>query len=280
MKTFPVSLVCLVLLLSLPASARDDVVIAGGTPGATYQSYAINLRSRLPAFRTTTRSTKGSIENLELLADGKADIGFAQVDAYAALVRADPERFGQIGIVGNLSDECIFIAYRKEGRVETLLDLQNSEGPRPKLAVGSPESGMHATWTFLQVIEPAFGATEIQFTEGTLAINHLATGLTDAVGWVSDPRNQEHKLLRAVHANRALGLLSLENPDLAHELDNGTRIYELREVPVTSSFSPETVATLCTSSMIFTKPGAEPALVQAVSDVLSLDRKSILKLRP
>jgi TRAP-type uncharacterized transport system substrate-binding protein len=280
MKTFPVSLACLVLLLALSASARDDVVIAGGTHGATYESYAVNLRSRLPAFRTTTRSTKGSIENLELLADGKADIGFAQVDAYAALVRADPERFGKIEIVGSLSDECVFIAYRKKGRVTTLLDLQSSEGPRPKLAVGSPEGGMNATWTFIKVIEPAFEATQTQFTEGTLAINHLATGLIDAVGWVSDPRNQQHKLLRAVHANETLDFLSFEDQSLAYELDNGTTIYELRKVPVSSGFSPKTVPTLCTSSMIFTKPGAEPALVQAVSDVLSLNRQSILELRP
>ena len=95
-------------------------------PGGTYQSYAVNLRSRLPAFRTTTRSTKGSAENLELLAAGRADIGFAQLDVYAGLMQSDPERFRKIEIIGRLSMECVYIAYRKGGRVTSILDLQKA----------------------------------------------------------------------------------------------------------------------------------------------------------
>ena len=83
---------------------------------------------------------------------------------------------------------------------------------------------------------------------------------------------------RPVQANEDLAILDLDDPDLAHELPNGTRVYELREIELSGGFSPRKVQTVCTFSIIFTRPGAEPRLVQAVSDVLSLDRDAILQL--
>ncbi len=100
-------------LAGLATAASGAFVIASGVRGGTYQRYAANLGGKLTAFRITYRNTKGSGENLELLADGRADVGFAQVDVYAGLMRSEPERFGKIGIVGRLADECIYIAYRK-----------------------------------------------------------------------------------------------------------------------------------------------------------------------
>jgi hypothetical protein len=269
------------LLASLATAASGAFVIASGVRGGTYQRYAANLGGKLTAFRITYRNTKGSGENLELLADGRADVGFAQVDVYAGLMRSEPERFGKIGIVGRLADECVYIAYRKGGRVTAVVDLQTAgDAAKPKLAVGNPNAGMHATWLFMKQIEPAFGATAIEFTEGTLALNHLAAGMIDAVGWVTDPRNHDHKMMRAVQASDDLAILELDDPDLAHDLPNGTRIYELREIALSAGFSAKAVRTICTSSVIFTRPGAEPRLVEAVSDVLSLDRDAILQLGP
>jgi TRAP-type uncharacterized transport system substrate-binding protein len=260
-------------------AAASDVVIAGGEDGRTYHRYAINLGSLLPGFKASYRQTAGSGENLDLLADGIADVGFAQVDAFAARMRVEPERFGKVGIVGRLSDECVFIAYRKEGRVTSQADLQaEREGGKAKLSVGSPRGGMLATWSFMQELEPAFGATATNFTEGTLAINHLATGMLDAVGWVTDPANREHKLLLAVLANDELGILDIDDPDLVHSLPDGTRVYELKEVALTGGFRPRKITTLCTGSAIFSKPGIEPRLLQSVSDVLSLQRAAILSL--
>lgn len=266
-------------LFALPASADREIVIAGGVEGRTYQRYAVNLGSKLRSFKVRYRQTAGSGENLDLLADREADIAFAQIDVYAARMRSDPERFAGIGIVGRLADECVYIAYRRGGNVTSQQGLQTApSGRKPKLSVGDPNGGMYATWTLMTELEPAFGATATTFTEGTLAVNHLTTGMLDAVGWVTDPRNRDHKLLRAVFANDELGILDLDDPDLAYTMENGTRVYEFRKVQLSGGLVPMKVGTLCTGSMIFSRPGAEIRLVEAVSDVLSLEREAILAL--
>ena len=139
--------------------------------------------------------------------------------------------------------------------------------------------GTHGTWLFVKELVPAFDATAIRFTASTLAINHLSTGMVDAVAWITDPAYSNHKLLRAVKADDSLGLIGLADPALVHTLPNGAPVYELRTISVSGGVKPETIDTLCTRSMVFTRPGADPHLVDAVSDVLSLERDKLLNRR-
>jgi len=267
-------------LLAWPAGAADiDVVIAGGVKGLTYQRYAANLGSRLSGFKARYRQTAGSSENLDLLAAGEADIGFAQVDVFATRMRSERSRFEKLGIVGRLADECVYIAYRTAGSVTSQEGLKTLvDGRKPKISVGDAEGGMHTTWLLLKELQPAFGATAIKFTGGTLAVNHLASGLLDGVGWVTDPRNLDHRLLRAVFANDGLDILELDDPSLAYTLPQGTVVYELKKVSLTGGFAPRKITTVCTGSAVFARPGIEPRLMDAVSDVLSLEREAILSL--
>ena len=273
------------LTLALPTAsvraASEEVVIASGLRGRTYHDiYGSNLVILLPAFKVRQRSTQGSVENLDLLAKGRADVGFAQIDVYAALMREDRSRYEKLGIIGRLADECVFIAIRKDGPIRGADSLKATVGDRkPVLAVGESGGGMHGTWLFVKELDPAFGATAIRFTPGTLAINHLATGIVDAVAWITDPVNVDHKLLRAVKADDSLGLVGLADPALVHALPNGAPVYEARTLPVSDGIKPETIDTICTSSMIFTRPGADPHLVDAISDVLSLERSRLLNRR-
>ncbi len=271
-----------VLALVLPASpvlaTSDEVVIASGARGRTYHGiYGPNLVALLPAFKARQQSTEGSGENLDLLARGLADVGFAQIDVYAARMRQDRARYEKIGIVGRLADECVYVAYRKGGPIVSSDSFKAKIGDRkPILAVGEMSGGMHGTWLSVKDRVPAFDQTAIRFTAGTLAINHLAAGMVDAVAWITDPMNENHKLLRAVKADDTLGLIGLAEPTLPHTLPNGAAVYESRAIPVSGGIKPETIDTICTSSVIFTRPGADPRLVDAISDVLSLEREKLL----
>ena len=53
-------------------------------------------------------------------------------------------------------------------------------------------------------------------------------------------------------------------------------VYESRAIPMSGGIRPETFDTICTSSVIFTRPGADPRLVDAISDLLSLEREELL----
>lgn len=272
------------LLVASSASAqaeRDFNVLASGERGRTYHDlYAPNLIVLLPAFHLKNRETSGSLENLDRLADRKADIGFAQADVYAAQLRADPARYGDLTVIGRLADECLYIARRADGPIQSLNALGGLIGARkPKIAVGPTGGGMSGTWSFLTTLDATLAVAEVVDTGGTLALNQLSIGMLDAVGWVTAPSNLQHILLRAVLANPEFALLSIADPKLEHVLASKAQIYQVKSVALGSGRNSDELQTLCTSSMIFARPDANPRLVEAVSEVLSLRRERLVRPR-
>lgn len=268
------------LLLASPALAAEDdkvVWIASGAPGGSYRdAYARNLQRELRGYEVFHRESSGSGENLDLLADGDVDIGFAQADIYAARLKQSPQRFADLVPLGKLADECVYIAHRKRGEVRALAQLGEPVGERPaRIAVGPARSGMRGTWHYLTLLDPKLAGAEVLDGSGTLALNQLLMGAFDAVGWVTDPGNLEHKLLRAVHANDELELMALDDPALASSLPNGTQIYAIESVAIDSSWRPKKLATVCTSAMLFARSGADPELVSKLADLVSLDLNRI-----
>jgi TRAP-type uncharacterized transport system substrate-binding protein len=237
LTAFTVSAVSL-LPASVARAERTQIWIASGLAGGTYQSvYARNLAKVLRDYDMLYRPSPGSGENLDLLADSKADVAFAQADVYAERLSADPDRYGALLPIGKLADECVYIAYRRVGPVTTLKGLGvPAQGKAATVAVGSPESGMSGTWSYLRTLDTSLAAAEIANVGDTLALNQLALGTFDAVGWVSDPKNFKHKMLRAVMANDALYLMDVSDPSLVSRLPNGTRIYDARTVKLTESW--------------------------------------------
>ncbi len=268
------------LLAGGPVAADGKNVLASGVRDGTYHdAYGPNLIRLMPAFRISNRSTKGSVENLELLANGRVDLGFAQADVFAEKLQGDRERFGGLTVVGRLTDECIFLARKLDGPIRDLSALMAPvDGRAPRVAVGPPTGGMAATWRMLSTYEPKLGAAEVSNTGGTLALNKLALGAFDAVGWVTDPRNLEHLLLRAVHANDELALMTVDLPDLDAKLDDGTPVYRVESVRVTSNERDPYHRTMCTSALLLARKGAPPRLVEAAAQAIALHRDELLKV--
>jgi hypothetical protein len=138
---------------------------------------------------------------------------------------------------------------------------------------------MAGTWSYLATLDPSLKKVELDATADTLAINQLAVGVFDAVGWITDPSNLDHKMLRAATSNDALAIMSIEDPMLVAPLADGTKIYELRKVKIDKKIIEKQIKTLCTSAMIFTRKDANPRLIGKVSDLVSLELKKIVSER-
>jgi TRAP-type uncharacterized transport system substrate-binding protein len=202
---------------------------------------------------------------------------FAQTDAYSLALRRSPDRYGSLTVVGRLIDECVFIAHRRKGPVLDLTGLgQSLEGRKPKIAVGDAGSGMTSTWKLLSTLDPTLTEAEVVQRGGALALNQLSLGTLDAVGWVSDPRDLDQVMLRAVRAAPDLALLTIDEK-FAHTLENGIVAYESRTVDLSPDAEGASLQTVCTMAAVFARQDANPRLVEAVSRALSFEREALVR---
>ena len=273
-----IALASLVAGGAFAAAGKDAIWVASGPEGGTYlEFYARNLATQMSEYRILPRRTTGSRENLRLLADGEVQLAFAQADAYASWLAENPGRQDDLLIVGRLADECVYVAVRSEGRVRTLAQLAAPpQGPAARIAVGPEEGGMNVTWQYLASLEPGLASVEVLHDGDTLALNQLAVGRFDAVGWVTDPKNLDHKLLRTVHANDALALMDLDSRTLESTLPDGTRIHERRTVETTSGRRPETLRTVCTSAFLLARSDIDKDLLRKLADLVGLHLDRLL----
>ena len=70
----------------------------------------------MPAFRVRSRETAGSGENLDLLARGHCGHRLRSGRHLRGTpARPKPERYSRLTVIGRLTDECLYIAYRPGG---------------------------------------------------------------------------------------------------------------------------------------------------------------------
>lgn len=261
-----------VLLIAAPALA-DPAVITSGMTGGIYQSvYGANLAQVLKAKGHDVKllDSKGSLENLQRLGSGEAQLGFSQLDAYAQYLKVGGK---PLEIVASLGKECGFLVVKKDGKVTSEKDLRR--GKDATIAIGDEGSGSAIMWQFMTTLVPEYQNAKIIFQGGTRAINQIGTpGGPDAFLFVTAPGNLDHKLIQAVDANNALKFVDMDKGGLDAKLPNGKPIYEFGKALVCTGMFCN-VDTICTASFLFAGPSATDKVIQAVSDVMAMSPKTI-----
>lgn len=133
------------LLGAQTASAQDFInVLTGGTSGVYYplgvalsEIYAEGIAGS----RTQVQATKASVENLNLLAQGKGELAFALGDSVALAWKGDaeagfPAALPNLRAIAAIYPNYIQIVAEKETGATTLADLKGLS-----LSVGAPASG-------------------------------------------------------------------------------------------------------------------------------------------
>lgn len=264
------------------SAGKAPVWLATGPAGGTYRAvYGANLVRLLPDFDVFFRESQGSLQNLQQLLDGQADVAFVQADVYALARETRPEVARDLQVVGRLADECVYLARRKDGRIGSFDDLKKPAGDTPaRIAVGPPEGGPAGTWLWLAHLEPALAGVEADPQGGTLALNQLAVGRFDAVLWVTDPANRDQKMTRALVANEDLELAAVSGKQLLEPLPDGTVVYRKQKVKGRETWTGRGVETICTTALVLMRRDADALLLDRVSDAIGLHRDAIVPRAP
>jgi TRAP transporter TAXI family solute receptor len=130
---------------ALPAGAETFInVLTGGTSGVYYplgvalsQIFTDNIEGSRPS----VQSTKASVENLNLLQEGKGEIAFTLGDSLALAVEGNTEAgfqapLDKLRTVAAIYPNYVQVVASEESGIKTLQDLKGK-----RLSVGAPASG-------------------------------------------------------------------------------------------------------------------------------------------
>ena len=145
-KVFAAGAVALSLGLSaIPAKAQEFInVLTGGTSGVYYPlgvAHSEIYAKGNEGSRTQVQATKASVENLNLLQQGKGEIAFSLGDSVQEAVKGNkeagfPQPLDKLRGIAAIYPNYIQIVASKESGVKTLADLKGKS-----LSVGAPASG-------------------------------------------------------------------------------------------------------------------------------------------
>lgn len=129
----------------MAASAQDFInVLTGGTSGVYYpMGVALSkiYGEAVPGARVQVQATKASVENLNLLQQGRGEIGFSLGDSVKLAVEGDeeagfPQPLDKLRGIAAIYPNYIQIVASAESGIKTLEDLKGKS-----VSVGAPKSG-------------------------------------------------------------------------------------------------------------------------------------------
>lgn len=250
------------------AQASEIIITSGYTGGSYHDVLGTNLAEILSehGHDVTLLESSGSVQNLERLTDGEADIAFTQADAYAAN-RSSAE------IIGSLGEECLFIASSDASGIDDEDDLQS--GNR-KIAVGEQGSGSAASWDYARELEPGYMTSSTYYQGGILALSKVKAGNLDAFLWVTTPGNYDHKYLKAVRQEGSgLRMIDFNDWDMNDTLPNGEQVYEFRDVDLESGMFADSVEVPCTDLLVVANADLESSALEDLATAVMMNASRI-----
>lgn len=162
--------------------SRKEYTIATGSKSGVYYPIGETLHMMLakvyPDVQLKVMETAGSIENLQLLKDGKVDLAMVQNDiAYYATegeAMFNGHKITNISGIATLFPEVVQIVVRKETGIKTLSDLESH-----KIAVGSKDSGTFYNAQQILTIAGVWEKIDQQFMSAGDAMSELQEGKID-----------------------------------------------------------------------------------------------------
>lgn len=203
-KTY--GLIAVIIIFSFWFAARfieptppKELTIAAGAVDGDYYRYAQIYQQKLADQGITLNilETAGSMENIKLLEERKADIAFVQ----SGLATAENAEY--IETLGGLYYEPIWVFTR--GEVNQGKDLQKLKGK--KIAIGKPGSGTNAIARQLLALNDMLDNTTLVEISGQAAVDALKSGKVNAATFVA---KSSADIIKTLMRDPALKLMSFD----------------------------------------------------------------------
>ncbi len=130
---------------AIPVHAAEFITIATGGTSGVYYPLGVALSQidakAIPSAKTTVQATKGSVENLNLIEAGRAEVGFSLGDSLSDAWKGDAEAgfktpLKKLRTMAAVYPNYVQIVASADSGIKTLADLKGK-----RIAVGAPKSG-------------------------------------------------------------------------------------------------------------------------------------------
>lgn len=238
------------------ATAQDFVINTGGESGAYYGQFCPALGERLKdgGFNGQCKTSAGTAENMQRVADNPDQLGYGQLDVLALKSKkyGGPSNFQRL----RTDDvrECIF-AVTKDKSVANYGDVA-VRADELRVILPPEKSGSAATFKFLQQIDP-YGvgrATDIIYAANTDEAIKIALNSERTIALFvqfPDPDNARFKLVREKGGH----IVPVIDRTILDQQVDGIPVYFAQETQVANAnwlSSGTKVVTACTPLVVFT----------------------------
>ena len=233
--------------------ANAEMTISSGPLDKSFTKMADNLVNKVGkdstgAYKAKNLNSVGSMENIDNLISGKAQIGFVFADSYKLKLSQDP-RASKLKILGVLNKGCLYVAVKNGGKISDDGDLEKAG---VKVDIGPDGAGANTTWKYLGLFDSDFkkpGTIELGGGDPA-SLNALEYGQIDATLSMQSP-SVNNTMVTDVLSNKNLKFLPITDGDFTDKLPDGKPIYTKEKILLKENrFSNDMLETICTDVLV------------------------------
>lgn len=268
MKKFLSLTVVAVLGLS---AANADIIISTGEKSKSFHKMGERTSQIINRKDVSIITSKGSLENIDNLISGKANVAFAFADSYMYKKASDP-RAEDLKIVGTVGKGCLYAVAKKGGKVIDSGDLEKSGVIVDPGKVGA---GANTTWSYLGDLDSDFKKPTVVNIGGDMALSAVISGQIDVTLQMQAP-STENNLVKDVLANKDLKFVPFKNWSFNSKLPNGKAVYTKEEITLEKGFMGSEVDTICTDTLVLANKDLSEDDLDLVAGIVLRNQKAIL----
>ncbi|GAB2946670.1 TAXI family TRAP transporter solute-binding subunit [Micromonospora polyrhachis] len=251
-------------------AAPIEIRIATGSPTAVYyafgQSLATILNRELPNVRASVLVTAASAQNVTMVTNGTAELGFTQAD----VLPITPTGGYQVSSMARVYDDLLHLVTRADDPIHQLTDIRDR-----RVSVGASGSGTEVTANRLLAVAGLTGVIRTEKLGLDASVAALRAGSIDAFFFSGGlPVNAIHELA----ADTPVRLVDLNA--YIEPLRNAYReVYVARDVP-RSVYGLDPVTTIANPNFLIVGPTLPENLVYELTRLLMQRRDELAAAHP
>ncbi|CAN1210853.1 TAXI family TRAP transporter solute-binding subunit [Tumidithrix helvetica PCC 7403] len=252
---------------------RQFITLTGSKQGSYYKA-AIELNELLKrsGLHLRVKESAGSLQNLQAIAEGKADLAFIQMDVAALQEESDRANgtnvIGKIRIFAPVTNEVIHIITNKRSGIQSLKDLQGK-----RVSFGPQESGTAVSAKAIYSVmglKAELASQNIQFMDVRESIQKVNRGELDAAFFTAS-KGVPLLLELSPEDSNNLQLLSLSNDEFVplEQTQAGFSLYAPVYIAAkTYPWQQEETSAISVFAFLVVRSNLEPQMVYELAKLI------------